>query len=188
VKQLIDFGNTILDKYVPGLREVAELNFKRIVFLGSGPLKATAKESHLKIIELTDGKIISQYDSFLGFRHGPKAVIDETTLLIYLFSIDPYVNNYEFDLVRSIHQTENFIYSIGIGQSLKKIKNLHFDLTIEVVTGPVKLPDDFFSICGIIPAQILGYYKSLSLGLTPESPSKKGGIHRIVQGVTIYPY
>lgn len=187
VKKLIEFGEIILDKYAAGLNEVADLDFKRIVFLGSGPLKGTAKESHLKVIELTDGQIICQYDSFLGFRHGPKAVIDDTTLLIYLFSNDPYVYNYEIDLVKAINQTENFIFSIGIGQCMKELGNLNISLNIDLCNGN-QISDNYFSICSIIPAQILGFFKSLSLGLTPDSPSKNGGIHRIVQGVTIYPY
>ena len=187
VKNLIQFGEIILDKYATELNKVAELCFKRIVFLGSGPLKGTAKESHLKVIELTDGQIICQYDSFLGFRHGPKAVIDESTLLIYIFSNNPYVYNYEVDLVKSINQTESFIYSVGIGQCLSELGNLNLNLTIDLCETN-KIPDDYFSICSIIPAQILGFYKSLSFGLTPDSPSKNGGIHRIVQGVTIYPY
>ena len=108
VKKLIEFGKIILDKYAIELKEVANLDFKRIVFLGSGPLKGTAKESHLKVIELTDGQIICQYDSFLGFRHGPKAVIDESTLLIYLFSSDPYVYKYEVDLVKSNKSNREF--------------------------------------------------------------------------------
>ncbi|MEP7106521.1 MAG: SIS domain-containing protein [Ferruginibacter sp.] len=188
LKKLIEFGQIILNKYGAELGKVADLDFKRIVFLGSGPLKGTAKESHLKVIELTDGQIICQYDSFLGFRHGPKAIIDETTLLIYLFSNDPYVYNYEVDLVKSTNETENFIFSIGIGQCLAEQEDLNLNLTIDLCTGRDQIPDDFFSICSIIPAQILGFYKSLSLGLTPDSPSKNGGIHRIVQGVTIYPY
>ena len=187
VRKLIEFGELILDKYATELNKVADLSFNRIVFLGSGPLKGIAKESHLKVIELTDGQIICQYDSFLGFRHGPKAVIDESTLLIYLFSNDPYVYNYEVDLVKSINQTEHFIYSIGIGQCLNELGNLNLNLTIDLCETN-KIPDDYFSICSIIPAQILGFYKSLSFGLTPDSPSKNGGIHRIVQGVTIYPY
>lgn len=187
VKKLIEFGEIILDKYAEQLNEVADLDFKRIVFLGSGPLKGTAKESHLKVIELTDGQIICQYDSFLGFRHGPKAVIDDSTLLIYLFSNDPYVYKYEVDLVKSINQTENFIFSLGIGQCLSELGDLNINLNIDLCSGN-QVSDDFFSICSILPAQILGFFKSLSLGLTPDSPSKNGGIHRIVQGVTIYPY
>ncbi|MEO8416322.1 MAG: SIS domain-containing protein [Ginsengibacter sp.] len=188
VKKMITLGEMILDKYSKELDTVADIDFKRIVFLGSGPLKGTAREAHLKVIELTDGKIICQYDSFLGFRHGPKAVIDESTLLVYFFSSDPYVYKYETDLVNSINRSEHFIYSIGIGQDSEKLDRLNLNLALNLCIDNDGMPDDYFSICSIIPVQILGFYKSLSLGLTPDSPSKNGGIHRIVQGVTIYPY
>ncbi len=188
VKSMVDFGKNIIEKYTTELEEVAELDFKRIVFLGSGPVKGTAKESHLKVIELTDGNIMCQYDSFLGFRHGPKAIIDHSTLLIYLFSNDPYVYKYEVDLVASINQTEDFMYSIGIGQSSAALKSLNLNLAIPASGNSNEMPDDFFSICSILPAQLLGFYKSLAIGLTPDSPSRNGGIHRVVQGVTIYPY
>ena len=110
------------------------------------------------------------------------------TLLIYLFSNDPYVYQYEVDLVESIRQTEDFIFAIGIGQSSATIKKLDLNLAILPFGNSGDIPDDFFSICSILPAQLLGFYKSLAIGLTPDSPSKNGGIHRVVQGVTIYPY
>ena len=188
VKWLFAFGELILNQYTKALDQVADLDFKRIVFIGSGPLKGTAKESHLKVIELTDGQIVCQYDSFLGFRHGPKAIIDRSTLLVYIFSSDPYVYKYEADLVRSINETEDFIFSIGIGQNSKDLEGLRLNLGILLSSDSNKIEDDFFAICSVIPAQILGFYKSQSLGLTPDSPSKNGGIHRIVQGVNIYPY
>jgi tagatose-6-phosphate ketose/aldose isomerase len=188
VKKLIEFGEIILDKFGKELSEVAEMPFKRIVFLGSGPLKGTARESHLKVLELTDGQINCRYDSFLGFRHGPKAVIDKSTLLIYLFSQDPYVYKYEVDLVNSINSNEHFLFSIGIGQCLNQSANLSLNSSIDLCSGTNKIPDDLFAICSVIPAQILGFYKSIALGLMPDSPSQNGGIHRIVQGVTIYPY
>ncbi len=188
VKKLSAFGELILDKFSKALDQVADLDFKRIVFIGSGPLKGTARESHLKVVELTDGQIACQYDSFLGFRHGPKAIIDKSTLLIYIFSSDPYVYKYEADLVRSINETEEFIYSIGIGQSSNDLNDLQLNLNIPLALDDDKMEDDFFSICSVLPAQILGFYKSQSLGLIPDSPSQNGGIHRIVQGVNIYPY
>lgn len=188
VKKLMELGEIILEQYDSKLMELAKMDFKRIVFLGSGPLKGTARESHLKVIELTDGQIICQYDSFLGFRHGPKAIIDETTLLVYLFSTDPCVYKYERDLVRSINDTEKFLFSVGIGQCSTKFDNLNLNLNINFCAGDVMMGDDYYSICSVMPAQIIGFYKSLFLGLTPDSPSKNGGINRIVQGVTIYPY
>ncbi len=188
VQRLSEFGKMMLDKVEDKLHEAASLPFKRVVFLGSGPLKGTAKESHLKLQELTDGKIICQYDSFLGFRHGPKAVIDESTLLVYLFSSDPYVHQYEADLVRAINEKENFLFSIGIGQDIAEMENLNLGLAIDLSSGGSKIPDDFFSICSVLPAQNLGLFKSLFLGLNPDSPSQNGGITRVVQGVNIYPY
>ena len=188
VKQLIDYGQIILDQYATKLQKAADLDFERIVFLGSGPLKGVAKEAQLKVIELTDGQIICQHDSFFGFRHGPRAAINGATMLIYLFSNDPYVFKYEIDLVKSINQTENFIFSIGIGQCLDDLGDLSLNLKIDFSLEGTKIPNDYFSICSIIPAQMLGYYKSLELGLKPDSPSINGGIHRVVQGVTIYPY
>jgi tagatose-6-phosphate ketose/aldose isomerase len=188
VKKLSVFGELILDKYSKALDQVADLDFKRVVFIGSGPLKGSARESHLKVVELTDGQIACQYDSFLGFRHGPKAIIDQSTLLIYIFSSDPYVYKYEADLVKSINETEHFIYSVGIGQNSIDMENLQLNLKIPLSLDDDKMEDDFFSICSVLPAQILGFYKSQSLGLIPDSPSQNGGIHRIVQGVNIYPY
>lgn len=85
ILQIKQYASTILRDYVDYLRTVTELNFSRAVFLGSGMMKGIARESHLKLQELTDGKVISKYDSFLGLRHEPKAVIDEHTLIIYLF-------------------------------------------------------------------------------------------------------
>ena len=185
---LVRYGRHILDHYAPKLSQVANLDFKKTVFLGSGPLKGSAQESHLKVIELTDGHIFSHYDSFLGFRHGPKAIIDEFTLLVYLFSREKYVSDYEVDLVRANNATEHFMCSIGIGQFHSGSEELGLNLVIEPGAINETIPDEYFSICSVLPAQIIGLYKSLAIGLTPDSPSKSGGIHRVVQGVTIYPY
>jgi tagatose-6-phosphate ketose/aldose isomerase len=188
VKRLSKFGNTILKYAQTGFKMIAEHDFKRVVFLGAGALKGAAKESHLKVLEMTDGQILCQYDSFLGFRHGPRAGIDSSTLLVYLFSSDPYVYKYEIDLVKSISETEDFLLSIGIGQRLFESDNLGLDLTIDLYDEYDRMSDEYFSICGVVPAQIIGLYKSISLGLIPDSPSQNGGINRTVQGVTIYPY
>jgi tagatose-6-phosphate ketose/aldose isomerase len=58
------YGSLILDEYVEKLEKIAELNFERAVFLGSGIFRGIAKESHLKLQELTDGKIIWQVHIF----------------------------------------------------------------------------------------------------------------------------
>ena len=188
VKKISDYGRIVLNSFAPKLKELACQDFKRVVFLGSGPLKGIAEESQLKVQELTDGTIICKHDSFLGFRHGPKAVIDESTLIFYLFSGDPYVHQYEVDLVKSIRNNSKAPYSLGVFEYLDKAEDLHLDLALELSPTKSYVPDVFFAVCSVLPAQILGFYKSLQLGLKPDIPSKSGSITRVVQGVTIYPY
>ena len=52
---------------------------ERAVFLGSGALKSIARESALKVLELTSGQTGTQWDSTLGYRHGPKAAVNGAT-------------------------------------------------------------------------------------------------------------
>lgn len=186
VQQLSVYANNILDNYSEKLKAVAKLDFQRAVFLGSGPLRSVANESDLKLQELTGGKVICKFDSFLGFRHGPKAVIDASTLLVYLFSNNAYVHQYEKDLVRSITSGEKELFSIGIAETEKK--DMELDLQIVLSPNDNTVEEEFLSVCSVLPAQILGWYKSLELGLNPDNPSEDETITRVVKGVTIYPF
>ena len=186
VSRLVSYGENILRNYTVKLLQVAKMDFKRVVFLGSGPLKGIATESHLKLQELTDGKIICKHDSFLGFRHGPKAVIDEHTIVVYLFSSDTYIAQYEDDLVIEICKQNPGKYSIGVLEKSKM--DYCLNLTIKMGDDQEFLDEDFLTICSVLPAQILGYYKSVELGLNPDNPSESGAISRVVQGVNIYSF
>ena len=186
IQKLRNFGNNILDKYLVKLQELADMEFKRIVFLGSGSLFGVAHESHLKVQELTDGKVICKFDSFLGFRHGPRAVVDESTIIFYLFSNNNYVRQYEVDLVKSVNEVSKGTKFVGIGDNFKS-KELKMDLAIQFSNGTNGIPEEYLSVFYVLPAQILGFYKSLKVGLSPDSPSIEGSISRVVQGVKIYP-
>ena len=184
VNLLCEYGERILQSYLPLIKSVAKKDFKRVVFLGSGALYGAAMESHLKIQELTDGKVICKYDTFLGFRHGPKSVIDETTLLVYLFSNIGYVNKYEKDLVESMKKGRKPLLEIGI------VEHSEFNPGVEIPIifsdNEERLEESFMAICTVLPAQILAFFKSLDLGLEPDSPSASGAISRVVEGVSIY--
>jgi tagatose-6-phosphate ketose/aldose isomerase len=186
VKTLADYGERILHVYADKLRDVAKLDFKRAVFLGSGPLLGVARESQLKLQELTDGRVICKYDSFLGLRHGPKAVIDPSTLLVYLFSNNPYAHQYEIDLVDAINRGEKGMFQLGISES--KAVSFPLDLQISLSEDQKKIEEAFLSVCHVLPSQLLGFYKSLDLGLQPDMPSVNQAITRVVQGVAIYPF
>ena len=186
IDTLYKYGSIILEKYAPLIKEVACIDFRRVVFLGSGPLYGTATESNLKLQELTDGNIICKNHSYLGFRHGPKAVTDEETLIIFIFSSNPFVLQYERDLVLSMRKGKKPLYTIGIFEY--EVNGLEFDLEIKLSEEGNQLDEELLAICYILPAQLLGLYKSIALGLKPDSPSESGAISRVVEDVTIYKY
>jgi tagatose-6-phosphate ketose/aldose isomerase len=165
---------------------IAHLNFERIVFLGSGPLYGTATESQLKVQEMTDGKIICKNDSFLGIRHGPKVVIDNSTLVFLLFSNEKYVSAYECDLLESL-ATDSKPLAIAAMLESGKLPCRIDHLFLLSDNGKL-LEEDLLPVCFVLPSQLIGYYKSLQLGLDPDLPSVTGVISRVVQGVHIYPF
>jgi tagatose-6-phosphate ketose/aldose isomerase len=187
-KEMIDiissYARKAIDYYYDDLRTIAEKDFRRAVFLGSGPLLGTATEAHLKLQELTDGRVICTPDSFLGFRHGPKAVVDETTLMVYLFSNQNYVLKYEMDLVRSMNKGRTPLLEIGLMESRIDGLDLHYSFPFSE-NGP-NVSEEFLAVCSVVPAQILAFFKSLQLGLRPDTPSQTGAISRVVEGVQIY--
>jgi tagatose-6-phosphate ketose/aldose isomerase len=184
VELLQQYVRLAITKYAKTLQKISSKDFKRAVFLGSGPLIGVATEGHLKLQELTDGKIICKNDSFLGFRHGPKAVTNKDTLLIYIFSSSAYVHLYEKDLVNDMKNGQKALAEIGI--SLIKPKPGILDYELYFTDTENLLREEFLAVISIVPCQMLAFFKSLQLGLQPDSPSTSGAISRVVKGVKIY--
>ena len=174
-----------LDRYENAIKEISSRGFERAVFLGSGPLKGVAEECRLKLQELTDGAVMCAYDSFLGFRHGPKAVVKPNSLLVYLLSPNPKVRRYELDLIRQVKANNNVKGTLIISADTPGIEESCYDLAL--VTGmPASIPPCYGCVSFAWVGQLLGFFKSLDLGLNPDSPSISGNISRVVEGVTLY--
>jgi tagatose-6-phosphate ketose/aldose isomerase len=182
---LYRYAEKILSTELDTLQHIAEKEFQRAVFLGSGNLYGTAKESALKLQELTDGQVICKADTYLGFRHGPKSIINEHTLVVYIFSNNPHVERYEKDLLFSMKQGNTAMYELGIGEHRVNADGLHKQIIFS--SGNNIIAEDFLPVCSVLPAQLLAFYKSVQLGLMPDAPSESGSISRVVQGVNIYP-
>ena len=165
-------------------RELARLGARRVIFLGAGALKGAARECHLKVQELTNGSVMCSYDSFLGFRHGPKAAIDATTLLVFLFSGRPGQKAYEQDLVKEIRTGHLGCFRLGVGEGLAPLEGPEATIALD---AEGLLRDEERAICSVLVAQILGVELSIAQGLMPDNPSPSGSISRVVRGVTIYP-
>ncbi len=185
ISRLSEIGEYILRSYLIGIKKIAESDFERMVFLGSGPLFGIAHESHMKVQEMTNGQVICKFESFLGLRHGPRIVINGATVIVYLLSSNIHARQYELDLVRSVELTATNEKSVIIGNGYDE-KEFRCDLAIKFPSETDDIPEEFSSLPYILPAQIIGFYKSLHLGLSPDSPSTNNVISRVVQGVKIY--
>lgn len=185
---LCRYGLHILKEFSILLKSACQHEFDRAVFLGSGPMIGCAEECQLKLQELTDGTVICKHDSFLGFRHGPKAIITDNTLMVYFFCRDPYVQQYEQDLLRDVNSGKRGIYSIGVMEH--DIPSAKVDLKVILSESGMdeSIDPDFLVVCNTIVGQLLGFFRSLRLGFEPDTPSRSGTITRVVQGVKIYPY
>ena len=155
----------------------------RLVYLGGGPLTGLARESALKTLELTAGQLVAYFDSPLGFRHGPKAVLDADSLAVVYRSADPYSAAYDEDIVRelraSIGQDRVLTVSAGSGAAAED--------TEWVLTGLEGLDDAYLAVAYVVFAQLFALYCSAALGLTPDNPFPDGDVNRVVQGVIIHP-
>ena len=166
---------------------VSEYNFERIVYLGSNTLKGISQESSLKMLELTAGKTVAVFDTPLGFRHGPKSIINDSTLTVVYVSNDEYTYKYDLDLIKEISsQRKNNKLVVVSDKHSEEIATLadytlSYDINENVNNAELGLAYITF-------AQTLAVLKSLSLNLTPDNPCPSGEVNRVVKGVTLYPY
>ena len=166
---------------------VNEYNFERIVYLGSNTLKGISQESSLKMLELTAGKTVAVFDTPLGFRHGPKSIINDSTLTVVYVSNDEYTYKYDLDLIKEISsQRKNNKLVVVSDKHSEEIAaladyTLSYDINENVNNAELGLAYITF-------AQTLAVLKSLSLNLTPDNPCPSGEVNRVVKGVTLYPY
>lgn len=159
--------------------------WKRIVYLGSGGLQGASRESALKVLELTAGKLAAFYDSPTGFRHGPKSLVDDETLVVLYISSHPYTRQYDLDLLAELRRDKQAMRVVAIAAES--------DPTIEagphILLPPARHFNDMeLAFCFLVYAQVFALTQSIAIGNTPDTPSANGTVNRVVQGVIIHPW
>ena len=188
VRRIAAAGQDFLDgQFGVAQKIVDEYDFKRIVYLGSNTLKGTSQESALKMLELTAGKVVTMYDTPMGFRHGPKSIVDDTTLTVVYLSDDPYTRQYEMDLVKEMSGQRKANKIVAVMSSQDDEAAALVDYTVVYGLGGAN-ENVLLGLDYILFAQTLAVLKSLSLDITPDNPCPTGEVNRVVQGVTLYPY
>ncbi|WP_319433716.1 SIS domain-containing protein [Mycobacterium sp. RTGN5] len=162
---------------------LARAKKQRFFYLGSGALAGLARESALKMLELTAGDVVTYFDSPLGFRHGPKSALDGDTLAVVYVSSNPYTRRYDLDIVTEIRaQLGEDAVMVITTEPLPE----HLGPAV-VLPGLDGLDDALAALPFLVFAQYLALFTALEHGKTPDNPFPSGEVNRVVQGVTIYP-
>lgn len=169
---------------LPLLQALVARQFQRVVYLGSNELRGLAREASLKLLELTDGRVVALFDSPLGFRHGPKTVVDADTLVVVLLSNDPYARRYDLDLLRELRNDGR----AGRVLALSGRADAELGSDGVVLEGAEQAADLALALPYILFCQSFALLQSLAQGIRPDTPSASGTVNRVVQGVTIYPF
>ena len=181
-----DAATRLLASEADRLVALSEQPFERVVVLGSNGLKGLAHEAALKILELTDGRLVALADSPLGFRHGPKTVLNERTLVLILMSNDSYTCRYDQDLLRELRrQGRGRVVALSTAALNGTDALSEDDVLLDL---PANVPDLALAPVALVFGQCLALLASLKLGITPDNPSASGTVTRVVSGVTIHPH
>lgn len=162
------------------LQEIARACKDRIVILTS-TMQALAREVALKIVELTDGRVLAMPETFLGFRHGAVGFLREDTPILCLLSSDAQKRRYEEDLIEDLRGKSlgRFII-VGDNPSLAG----HRDWYVPAIAP--SLPDALRTPFEVPLAQLLAYHLSVTAKVNPDDPSPKGTITRVVRPFRIH--
>jgi tagatose-6-phosphate ketose/aldose isomerase len=183
VERLAVAAERILGDRAEDVGAVAARGYRRLVYLGSGSLSGLARESALKMLELTAGDVVTYFDSPLGFRHGPKSVLDERTLAVVYLSNDPYTRQYDEDIATELlgALSPQDVVLLGARPS----ERLHA-AGLWQVEGLDDAADAELCLPFVVVAQVLALEFSLRLGRAPDNPFPSGEVNRVVKGVTVY--
>jgi glucosamine--fructose-6-phosphate aminotransferase (isomerizing) len=151
-----------MDNLHPRIRDFAgSRQFADYVCLGQGPLYGLACETALKVNEMS----VSYAQNFhtLEFRHGPKSIVAEETLVVFLLSEQGY--DAECEVLQEIKGLGGT--TLVVTNRADKRARSASDLLIEF---DFELPEVIHLAPYVFAGQLTGLYTGLRKGLDPDNP------------------
>lgn len=183
VSALMTLSQEVLDS-AEAIQEIVSLDYNRVIYLGAGPFFGLAHEAQLKILELTAGQVATMYESPVGFRHGPKSLVNEKTVVVVFGSTDSYTKLYDLDLVREVAGDEIARKVILLTEQKEDLENVE-----QVIFSSQQLADDVYRVFPyIVYGQLFALLTALKVNNRPDTPSPTGTVNRVVQGVIIHSF
>jgi tagatose-6-phosphate ketose/aldose isomerase len=184
VAQLVKAGEHLLMRASEAAERIAQRGFSRVCFVGTGALASVAKESALKVLEMTAGQVQAMSETVLGLRHGPMAALDTQTLFVCFVSGGERRAKYASDLLREIGEKGIVGERVAVGTAAARAEIAPYCDSYVAVDDAID--DAYRPVVDVIFGQMLGLYCSVAHDLKPDSPSPDGVINRVVQKFRIY--
>ena len=178
---LSSLARKVLDN-VADVKELVDLDFNRVIYLGAGPFFGLAHEAQLKILELTAGQVATcMKSSRLPSRS--KSLIMRYCSLVFGTTTD-YTRKYDLDLVREVAGDQIARRVVLLSDQAFGLENVK-----EVALGCGGVLNDIYRVFPyIVYAQLFALLTSLKVENKPDTPSPTGTVNRVVQGVIIHEY
>jgi tagatose-6-phosphate ketose/aldose isomerase len=170
---LLDEGSILAEQY-------AQQEFRNACFIGAGSLAAAARESALKMTELTAGATRAISETTLGLRHGPMSSLSADTLFVMLMSRNERRSHYDAGLLAEIRRKDVVGALVAVGRLSQDADHSLYHPSFDTI------PDKYAPVVYVLFGQLLGFFASLRAGLQPDSPSPAGIISRVVGQFAIY--
>lgn len=180
VQDLSQKAEELLGTHIDTLAGLARRDFDRVLFLASGPRLGAARESALKMVEMTAGRVLATSETYLGLRHGLMSAVHSDTLIVCFLSSHPVVRAYECDLIRELNDKQLGMAKLIFGEDIPPDLARSEDVMIDC-WGLARLGDENLPVLDVILGQLLGFFRCMKEGLEPDSPSNDGVINRVVQ-------
>ena len=181
---LVSAGRKFLVTAGTEAERLASLKLPRACFLGSGSLLSVAKESALKVLEMTAGQVKTMSETILGLRHGPMAALDTETLFVAFISSEDRRQHYAADLLRELTAKQITAARVLIGpKAAQPLFAGSYDTYVAIDND---VPDGYRPALDVLFGQMLGLYSSVAREMKPDAPSPGGVINRVVQEFRIY--
>ncbi len=152
-------GRELLDRAAPLAEALGEgSRYERFFFLGSGLRYGLASEAMLKMKEMSLS--YSEAFHFMEFRHGPKSMVNERSLVVGLACKEALAHEW---------QVLDEMVSLG-GQVLVLTPCAVVGSAFQTVTLEAGLPAWGLPVLYLPALQLLAYYRAISKGLDPDRP------------------
>lgn len=185
-KKTIETARMGLTERLDEVKRLAEIDHKRIVVLGSGVFKGLAHELTLKVMELSAGLVVAKFDTVLGFRHGPKSIVNKDTIVFICNAVNKYARKYDKGLFEEMYEEKIAKNLVSYTLDKDAIKSVSTDC---IYPSKVLIEDDATAIFTyLIYGQMYAFFKSQFLGLTTDNPFPSGEVNRVVKKFKIHKY